>query len=259
MSTAFEIEGFQGAIKAHGVKMIHYRGIRNPVGMVDKYDSRRPDSDHSSASNGMLYSKAGCFSALFIGNSKSLRAMEAGILNSATAQITPTLKYDGSEEDVYLSPMDRLYLAEESILVPHQQLVEVDEGGYDRLNFPAVKVLYLVGSDNVVYTEEDYKIVNGQIHWCGNKGPSLNPETGTGNVYSIKYLYQPFWYVDRLLHEIRVAQYKNPVSGERKMVRMNQSAAVQREYVFMNEANDELAEPSERQAKGPRDGGFGPR
>lgn len=259
VSTAFEVAAFQGAIKAHGVKMVHYRGIRNPVGMIDKYDPRRPDSDNSGASNGMIYTKAGCFSALFIGNSKNVKAMEGGMLNAATAQITPTIKYDHPDEDVYLSPMDRIYLAEESILVPHQQLVEAHETGYDKLQFPVVKVLALIDANGKKYTESDYSIQNGQIHWCDGAGPSINPETGIGRIYSIKFLYRPYWYIDRLLHEIRVAQFKNPITGEHGLVKMNQSAIVQREYIFENEANDDLAEPSERQVKGPRDGGFGPR
>jgi len=262
ISSAFDLEAFQAGIRAHGVKIAHYRSMRNPVGMIDRYDSRRPDADHSGASNGIVYTRAGVFSALLIGNSKSIRAIEGGILNAATAQITPTTKYDDSDEEVYLSPMDRLYLKEESVLVPHQQLVEAHESGYDKLQFPAIQVLDLLDANGVRYRTGDYAVVDGQIHWCNGSGPSINAETGVGRIYSVKYLYRPYWYVERMLHEIRVAQYRDPVTGERRTAKMPQSAAVQREYVFESEAKDEEAvnaETSRRQAHGPRDGGFGPR
>lgn len=262
LSSAFDVEAFDEAIQAHGIRFIHYRGMRNPVGMVDRFDSRRPDNDHSGSSNGLLYTKAGCITALFTGNSKDLRAIEGGQINAATAQITPTRFYDCSKNPIYLHPMDRLYLEEESVMVTHQQLVDANESGEDRLKFPALQILDLVDANNVRYTEGvEFKVKDGKIHWCGQNRPGINPETMTGRVYGVRYLYRPYWYVERMLHEIRVAQAEHPITGERTTIRMQQSAIIQREYVFENEKKDDAAPNPEspRQVKGPRDGGFGPR
>jgi hypothetical protein len=259
LSSAFDIDAFDDAIEAHGVRFVHYRGMRNPVGMIDKFDSRRPDADHSGASNGLIYTKAGCFSALFTGNSKTLRSMEGGYINAATAQLTPTRKYRNCEDFVYLAPMDRLYLEEETVLVSHQQLVDAHETGVDKLKFPAERVQDIVDATNTRYSSSDYVLENGQIRWTTQNRPGTNPETGKGKVYAVRYLYRPFWYIDRLIHEVRVSQQENPITGETRAVRMPQSAVVQREYVYESEPQDPEAPESPRQQKSPRSGGFGPR
>lgn len=260
VSNAFDVDAFDEAIRAHGVRFIHYRGMRNPVGLIDKFDSRRPDDDHSGSSNGLIYTKAGCITALFTGNSKDLRAMDGGNLNAANAQITPARTYDCSDEPIYLAPMDKLYLEEESVMVTHQQLVDAHETGIDRLKFPALKVLDLIDASNVRYQQEtDFKVISGKVHWCGPNRPGTNPETGVGRVYAVRYLYRPYWLVDRLMHEIRMAQAEHPMTGARSTVRMPQAALIQREYVFEQEKADEEAAPSVRQTRSPRDGGFGQR
>jgi hypothetical protein len=262
VSNAFDVEAFDEAIRAHGVRFIHYRGMRNPVGLVDKYDSRRPDDDHSGASNGLIYTKAGCLTALFTGNSKDVRAMDGGQLNSANAQITPARHYDCTTNPVYLASMDRLYLEEESVLVTHQQLVEANDSNDDKLKFPAVEVLDLVDASNNRYQQgADFELRAGKIHWCTQRRPGITVESGVGKVYAVRYMYRPYWYIDRLMHEIRVAQSEHPITGTRTTTRMPQSALIQREYLFEVEKKDDLAPDSEpsRQVKSGRDGGFGPR
>lgn len=262
ISSAFDIEAFDEAIQSHGVRFVHYRGMRNPVGLTDRFDSRRTEDDHSGASNGLIYTKAGCIAALFTGNSKDIRAMEAGMLDAGTAQITVARNYVETTEPIYLHPMDRLYLEEESVLVTHQQLVESHETGDDRLRFPAVQVLDLVDSRNIRYTQNvEFKVEDGRIHWCSPNRPGIDPVTGKGRVYAVRYLMRPFWYVDRMLHEVRVAQFEHPLTGSRGTARMPQSAIIQREYVYQNEDKDDQAPnpASPRQVNGPRSGGFGPR
>jgi hypothetical protein len=260
VSAAFDVSAFDEAISAHGIHFVHYRGMTNPVGLIDRYDSRRPDVDHSGSSNGLIYTKAGCVQALFTGNSKDLRAIEGGFLNAATAQLTLRRFYENSNEPVYLHPMDRLYLKEESVVVTHQQLVEAHESGTDRLKFPACKVLDLIDASNNRYSQgADFDISDGQIVWKTQNRPGPNPELGVGRVYAVRFLYRPFWYVDRMIHEIRVAQFIDPSTGQRKTVRMPQSAMIQREYVYEAEPNDDEAPKSNRKAPAPRDGGFGAR
>lgn len=256
LSSAFDLDAFDELVQAHGVRFVHYRGMPNPVGLVDLYDSRRPDPDHSGASNGMVYTKAGCVTCMFSGNSKDLRAMEGGVLNAANAQITPTRYYEGTKEYVYLAPMDRLYLAEESVLVTVAHKVEAHATGRDRLRYPAVQVLDVMDAKGLRYRcGDDFGVEDGQIVWAPGRAPE------PGRIYAVRYLHRPYWYVDRLTHEVRVAQYEDFMTGERKTMRMNQCAIIQREHVFENEQKDELApDPaSPRQARGPRDGGLGPR
>ncbi len=260
-SVGFDIEAFDTAIAAHGVELVHYRAFINPVGMIDKYDSRRPNPDHSGASNGMQYIKVGCLSALMIGNSKELKAWTGGVLHGGMAQITPARFYKDGKTRVRLHERDRLYLATESTLVLHQQLVEAHETGRDRLQFPVVEVQDVMDADGIMYKcGDDFQIVEGDIVWNQGKGPRANIELTVGKVYGIRYLYRPHWYVDHLTHEIRVAQYVDML-GARHVEQMPQCAIVAREYVYLNENNDEKVpnpKPS-RQVQAPRNDYFGPR
>lgn len=261
-SVAFDTAAFDQAVRAHGCRFVHHRGIWNPVGLVDPYDVRRAEPDHSGASNGRLYTPAGVFAALFTGNSKTVQAQTSGLLDAGVAQITPARCYDcaagGAPEQVRLMEQDRLYLADEAVLVPTQERVEASPTGRDRLKFPVVRVEVLVDAANERYRQgADFDVVEGQIVW-GPRRPGANVMAGRGVVYSVRYQYRPYWYVDRLTHEIRVAQTVDAL-GRRSMVAMPQCAIINREYVARAEANDPLAPPSARQQPAPADGSYPPR
>ena len=251
-SVAFDLQAFEDAITAHGLEFVHYRAMRNPIGLIDKYDNRRPNPSSSKAANGFLYNKAGCVKALFIGNTKDTRASEGGLVDAANAQFTPLRQYLDTAEQVFLAPFDRLYLKEETVLVTRHETLENDPTGTDRPKFPVVRVLDCVDANGTYYRQcSDFEVVNGNIVW-GSRRPGLNPESSHGIVYGIRYVYRPYWYVQRLLHELRLVQQDDPLEG-RIMTQAPQSALVQREYVFEDEAAD--SEDS-RAAESPKDGGM---
>lgn len=251
-SVAFDLQAFEDAISAHGLKFVHYRAMRNPIGLIDKHDNRRPNPDTPNASNGFLYNKAGCVRALFIGNTKDTRANEGGLVDASNAQFTPLKQYTDSDEQVFLAPFDRLYLEEKSVLVTRHETLENDPTGIDRPKFPVVKVLDCVDANGTYYRQcSDFEVEDGKIIWK-NRRPGVNPDTNHGIVYGIRYVYRPYWYVQRLLHEIRMIQQDDPLEG-RVMVQAPQSAIVQREYIFENEAADAS---SNRANEKPADGGL---
>lgn len=259
LSVAFDIDAFDEHIRAHGVAFKHYRAMLNPLGLLAKNDSRRPDPSHGNISNAMVYTCAGVVTALLVSNSKNVQKFEGGLLNAATASLTPARFYDDAGSRVYLSPFDRLYLCDETVLVTRMQLVEAHETGVDRLDFPAVEVLDIMDARGVRYKQEtDFCVKDGNIHWCGNQ-PGINVEAGKGVVYGVRYLYRPHWYVDQLMHEIRVAQYEDPITGERRVEQMPQAAIVKREHVYLDQQNDPEAPASPRQAPAPASGSFSAR
>ena len=251
-SVTFDLQAFNDGIKAHGLRFNHFRAMRNPVGIVDKYDARRPNSDTPLAVNGMYYTKAGIVTALCIGNTKETKASDGGIVDASTAQFTPQDRYEDSGKRVFLAPFDRLMLEEGSVLVSRHELVESSPTGVDRPKFPAVEVLDCVDSKGIIYRQDsDFTIdANGQIVWKDNR-PGQEPDSGKGVVYAIRYVYRPAWYVLRLIHEIRMIQQENFMTGERSVVQAPQSALVQREYVFESEAADSGTRASE---EAPADG-----
>lgn len=256
---SFDVEAFDNLIRSQGVQLVHFRALKCPVGMIDMYDQRKPHEDHAGCSNGYLYTEAGTITALFTGVSEELKQMDAGLVDGSVVQVTTPRYYDDTEgEEIKIHPYDRLYLADSSITVIKMQLVEAHITGRQRLSFPVVRVIDLIDANGRRYTENDYSIEKGQLVWKGQP-PGFDAESATGTVFSVKFEYHPFYYVTRMMHEIRLSQVETPV--ERKVMRMPQQFMLAREFLFHNETKDDQAPDPEspRQGFGPREGVFGPR
>lgn len=258
----FDPEKFDEVISGAGVELEHWRALRCPVGMIDPDDTlRRPHEHHEGCSNGFIYTKVGCFRGLFSGNSMNSDPRDTGVADASTAQITCPRFYAGTEDnptcrdEVLLAPYDRLYYANAAFVVPNWELIEAHPTGKDRLSFPAERVNIVIDANGKRYSPADFDVVNGWIHWKGQNQPGFNAETGKGVVYSVHYVYRPFWYVQRLGHEIRVANIDDG-RGERVTERMPQSATIQREYVYLNQERDPVNSGDARQHREPADGSF---
>lgn len=255
----FDPEAFLDAIIDHGVELVHWRAMRCPGGMVSIDDMRHPNICHLGCSNGFIFSRAGSLKCLFSSNSDSPQVQETGVLDSSGVQVTlPTCYDDG--KPVFVACFDRLYLAEERLVVPEWELVEYHITGRDRLRRAAVAVQDLIDSNGVAYKEGiDFEVRQGQIFWLTENRPGIDPATGKGRVYACRYLYRPYFYIKSIAHEVRVAQVDGP--DGRVSARMPQAVTLQREFVFENESKDPEAPMPEswRQVKGPADGSFGPR
>jgi hypothetical protein len=245
-SVSFDVQAFDDAVAAHGPTFVHWQAMPDPIGLQGKFDSRRPDGvNNTNSFNGWYYVKMGELQAVLSGSTKEAKASAGGIVDAGIAQITPSTRYLCSSIEiprrVYLSPFDRFYLKDESIVVPRGELVEASITGIDKTAFPCEQVLAIVDADGIEYGPQDYTIVSGMIKWNSHR-PSYNVEVGKGKVYSVKYLLKPFFYVHRLVHELRLMQIIDPGTGERKVVQANQSAIVQREYLFQNKVVDATAQ-----------------
>jgi hypothetical protein len=259
VTVSFDPDAFDLALASQGVKYVHYRSFKCPVGLTDRFDQRATHDDHSGCSNGHQYVRAGIVTGIFTSNNMKSDQSDIGLLDGSTVQVTLPRTYDDCDGEVMVSPFDRFYLCEENVTVPHQQLVEAHITGTDKLSFPAVKVYDAMDSAGKKYGPDDFSIDNlGRIVWKGG-GPGFNEQLQKGNVYSIRYTYRPFWYVDRLIHEVRIAQVDTGV--ERQTIRMPQSFSLNREYVYEKARKDTLApNPDDpRQVKSPRQGVFAPR
>jgi hypothetical protein len=257
-SVLFDIGAFDRAITSHGCKLVHWIAQPCPVGKVDRYSVRRPGHDHLGCSNGMIYIRAGSVKSLFINSGNKQDQYDTGILDGTRVTVTTPRTYDDSDDEIQVAPFDRFYLDEENLLVPHPQLVEYHITGHDRLSFPVVKVVSIIDSKGVKYCPEDYSIVDGQIVW-GDKSPGYDPNLQMGTIYSIRYLYRPYFYVENVLHQTRSITVDTGL--EAKNVRGPQEFTLVREKIFEKEEKDDQApDPnSPRQVKGPRMSPLGPR
>lgn len=252
----FDASAFDNAIKNKGVKMVHYKAIRSPVGLANVNDIRRPDQDHVAASHGWVYRSAGEVYGFATGNGKNSRIMDIGDIEGSTVRVSfPRFYEDGKPMRVAI--FDRFYYAEDATVsvVPHFQFFEAHESGIDRLAYKVEEVEMLMDSRGEEYGDEHFYVDrNGQIVWRGNTRPT------PGSVCSIRYLFRPYWYVMSIEHEVRLAAQRTE-GGDKTISRMPQFVVLQRERIFENEKRDKYSDTpgSLRQAKAPADGSFGPR
>jgi len=227
-----------------GTDFIHFRAMPSPIGKKDRGDYRRSETLDTISSNGMLYKRAGCFTATMTDNSTKKSRGDSGMADPSQSRLVMPRFYnkDGSGsangERIYLAPGDRLYIADKDadVNVSTYQEVQHQPDRHDVLAFPATKVEHLEDSRGVEYKcGRDFELTSaGDISWKeGGNSPGIDPDTGEGRVFSIRYLYKAYWYVLTLPKEIRVTNVTT--SGVRAPERMPYHAVVVREYVYHNQ------------------------
>lgn len=249
LQLAVDIQGFDDHIRNIGVTMIHMAAMRCPVGLSSEDDTARPLHHHQDCVNGFVLTKKGEVTVLFQGNTHQSTDTPEARLEGANVQISVPRFYDDRETPVELLPYDRLYLKEDTITVPEWELFTHSLTGVDKLSFPVVKVADLMDSKGKIYRQgEDFTVQGGNLVWTG-VGPGMEPSTKSGVVCSVRYSYRPYWVVSKLLHEVRVA-HSIQGDGSRKVVKLPQTAMLQREYLFRASDPDPQV-PSPRQTPGP--------
>ena len=255
---SFDPKAFDRFIKSHGIWVTHYMAIPDPRGMASRGDNRDVLSIRPNDSDGFLYKEVGRMQVLFTANSKYVNAKDLGEIAFSTAYMTMPRFYPDTEKGVIVRSWDRFFLDDIEIKVAESQFIEASRDGKDRLHYPAVEVDVIVDANGVYYDEKkDFKIdPDGDIIWLGQKRPAWNVLTGKGTVYSIVYKYVPYFIVNKLLHEIRVAQITEPLSFKRNLERMPYQVQVIRENVFRdNKTEGERIEPNPRLEHAPQAGG----
>jgi len=227
-----------------GVVFEHYAAIPSPIGLKDRGDYRRPETLDTISEGGYIYKKMGEFVGTLLGNSLDYsfgQGAEGGIYDASMGRLVLPRKYSVSCTDVdfiSLLPGDRVYAKDIELKVPNTQRAEYNPNGQDYLQYPVKDVVYLQDSRGKEYKcGTDFKITkDGNIDWInGGNNPGTDPDTGKGRVYSIRYSYVAFWYIERLLNEIRITNSSDSKSPER----LPYHAVVQREYVYRNKNRGE--------------------
>jgi hypothetical protein len=238
-AVAMEPAAFDSFVNNNGVRLIHFRALPCPVGLDDPTDIRRTHDDHSGCSNGFIYQAIGRVTCLFLSNQTQIRKLDAGFVDGSSVSVTFPRFYDfDPQRRVLVRPYDRMFLEEENITVGGTNLMKRrQDGRADRPNYPALAVHLLVDSDGVYYQQGvDFTLDRGDVAWADGHGPAA------GKTYSIWYEYQPYWYVDRLVHEIRVVPTRDYVNTKLvRSERLSFAAILNREYVHRDKAPDILS------------------
>lgn len=240
---SFDLDRLDNFVTGLGVEYLHYKAMPSPIGQNDRGDYRRNDGVDTITSNGMIYRCSGKFTATMTDNSRDRKRGEAGVLDPSESKLVMPRFYNvnglADGKRIYLSPGDRIYVADPlaDVLVSNPQKMDYEPGVENIPMFPIVEMeMPLIDSRNIEYIlNVDYSInSSGNIVWLpGGKNPGIDPETGRGRVYSIRYLYRSYWYITILLKEVRVTNVTT--NGERAPERMPYHAIAVREYVYHNQ------------------------
>jgi len=237
---SINLDAQEDFVNSHGVDFIHYKALPSPIGLKDRGEYRKVDAADVVASNGFIYKQAGEFTAVTVSNSKEKSAMDGGLFDESVARLIMPRHYNSKEGDaesgrtIHLAPGDRIYIKDGvDTKVPNYQRMTYSPDGTDVPQFPIVEVEYLIDSYNNEYTcGKDFRVdKEGNIRWIdGGKNPGIDPDTGKGRVYGVRYLYNAHWYVLSIPKELRVGRVTE--GGVRKPARMPYYAVIQREYVY---------------------------
>lgn len=256
----FDIEAFDSFVRSVGVKLVHFKAIRCPIGVIELTSSRAPHGGHAGCSNGFIYKRAGEVTATFMSNSASNSLKDIGSYDGSKVSTTFPRYYDDSEEQIYIQLYDRFYIKDLVVAVPHTQLVQAHIDGTDKLSYNPVKIESIIDANGQEYFEGDYIIQDNYIKWTGNRRPPFNAEIGLGTIYSVRYLYTPYFYAERLVHEVRIAHKRDFLTGERIPDRIPYAAILSREYYQnIDEPSDILKTNPSREMFKPSDSVFGAR
>lgn len=240
---SFDLNRLDIFVNSLGVDFSHFKAMVSPIGKNDRGDYRRSDGVDTITSNGMLYRCAGRFTATMTDNSRTQKRSDGGLLDPSESKLVMPRFYNAVDQDdgkrIYLAPGDRLYLSDPDADVKVANYHEMDYQP-DIDNEPIFPIVCLeeniIDSRGIEYVQGNDFIITplGSIRWlAGGRNPGIDPNTGKGRIYSVRYLYRAFYYVVSLPKEVRVTNVT--AGGVRSPQRMPYHAIIVREYIFHNQ------------------------
>lgn len=240
---SFDLKKQDEFATSFAIDFTHFKATPSPIGKNDRGDYRRSDGVDTITSNGMIYRCAGKFSATMTDNSRSQKQGIGGTLDPSQSKLVMPRFYnkDGLSDGkrIYLAPGDRLYISDPNadVKVANYQEMDYEPDSDNVPMFPIAEIeIPPLDSRNIEYIQGvDFCVTkDGNIRWIvGGKNPGIDPNTGKGRIYSIRYLYNAYWYIETLLKEVRIT---NVTTGlNRVPERMPYHAIIVREYIYHNQ------------------------
>lgn len=234
----FDAQGFDDRISSNGVRLKHFKAIPCPGSDTESGSIRSTHAEHG-CFNGFHYKLAGCFIGVIQNNPVNKIVRPEGLVDSAICYILLPRFYENSTEQMHFATWDRIEVAncnEPSMWVPYWQKLQASQTGVERTRFPIEKIEYIIDANGTEYTQDiDYKLYYGNVQWINpTNQPGFDLMTGQGMPYSIRFLYKPAFYVNRCIHQIRILNTLDPISGEKKEVRFPYLIECLRELEFLS-------------------------
>lgn len=245
---SFDLQRQDVFVTSLGVDFTHYKAMPSPIGQKDRGDYRRNDGVDTITSNGMIYTCAGKFTGTITDNSRKGARSDGGLLDPSESRLVLPRFYNLTGQadgpPMYFSVGDRLYISDPDadVFVVNYHKMDYEDGVDNIPMFPICRLdAPITDSRNTEYIQGvDFNLTSdGNIRWLsGGKNPGIDPETGKGRIYSVRYLYKAFWYVTTLLKEIRISNVT--YGGVRAPERMPYYINITREYIFHNQNRGDI-------------------
>lgn len=248
VQTSFSLLQDDSFVTGQGIDYTHWKAMPSPIGLKDRGDYRRDGLD-TITSNGMIYVCVGTFTGCETDNTTDKKRTDGGIVDPSVSRLilprfyNKTKSVKGTINDapvddgkrIYLAPGDRIYVADPDANVKVSNYQKMTYEVADNVPmFPILELeIPIIDSQNIQYNQGvDFCITeNGNIRWLpGGRNPGIDPKTGEGRVYSIRYLYKAFHYVVSIPKEVRMSNVT--MGGARVPERMAYYAVIQREYIY---------------------------
>lgn len=223
-----------------GADFRHYKATPSPIGQNDRGDYRRSDGVDTITSNGMIYRCAGIFTATMTDNTREQKRSTGGVLDPSESKLVMPRFYNKNAvadgDRIYLMPGDRLYYSDPNAddRVANAHKMDYEPNVDNEPMFPIYSMEGpIVDSRGAEYTcGVDFQLTSeGSIRWLPTgKNPGIDPNTGKGRIYSVRYLYKAFYYIVALPKEVRITNVTQ--GGVRGPERMPYHAVIVREYIF---------------------------
>lgn len=230
-----------------GIDYTHWKAMFSPIGLKDRGDYRRDGLDVLT-SNGMLYVCAGTFTGCETDNTADKERTEGGTIDPSVSRLILPRFYNKVKsvagtvntaptddgDRIYMAPGDRIYVSDPNANVSVSNYQKMTyETSTNVPMFPIITLeIPIIDSRNISYVEGlDFCISgDGNINWLpGGSNPGIDPETGKGRVYSVRYLYKAFHYIVTIPKQVRMTNITS--GGVRVPERLAYYAVIQREYV----------------------------
>ena len=234
-------QSFDQLLQNRGIRFTHQVAVPCPNIKSLASNNHHPECSFCDNSQ-VLYLPGKDIWGVFTSNSLEKMFEVQGVWEIGTAVITfPTAYPDGTQAD--FNTMDHLYCPDFQVRFNDLNEYEPRADGLMKLRYPIIKIDNMVSMRNgnlFYYTNNiDYVLENGNIKWLPDKQPRYDDIDEVGEVLSISYVTNPVYAVMNIMHELRVTQEYDVMTGKKIARRLPQQVLVKRDFIINLSANKE--------------------
>lgn len=251
-------DAYNKFVASTGILMMHWAAIPDVIHQKYEGDIRTSfnqendyqfeDREDLERENNFIYVKQKSVYVTFTSNNKDFQHTPAGLYNQSGGYATINRHYKNTTETVALSENDKLIPCEPDceVFSVNYEKYHHNPTGIDRLQYPSIKILYMIDSAGRKYHEGlDFTSDKGVITWTGPNRPGTDPDTGRGRLVGVRYTYKPYFYVKTVLHDFRSVPtlgsnpYQQLMGTNQQTKRGPMQALLQADYIFLDRRTNE--------------------